>query len=75
MKDDISKLYRNLYLSNYNKNLFINLATNLIDEKLPRKKKIDDAKKARKIRDRLKEKEIDNMIKDSFPASDPPSTY
>ena len=33
------------------------------------------AKKSRKIRDDLSEKKIDKMIKDSFPASDPPSTY
>ena len=36
---------------------------------------IKNAKKSRKIRDNLKEKQIDKMIKDSFPASDPPSTY
>ena len=27
------------------------------------------------IRDQLSEKQIDHMIEDSFPASDPPSTY
>lgn len=29
----------------------------------------------RKVRRRLNEKQIDKMIMDSFPASDPPSTY
>ena len=29
----------------------------------------------KKLRDRLKEKQIDKMVEDSFPASDPPSTY
>jgi hypothetical protein len=29
----------------------------------------------RKIRENLSEEKIDKMIKDSFPASDPPSTY
>jgi len=29
----------------------------------------------RKIRENLSEKKIDKMIADSFPASDPPSTY
>ncbi len=37
--------------------------------------KKDSAKKARQIREKLDEKKIDKMIKDSFPASDPPSTY
>ncbi|MBN8531289.1 MAG: hypothetical protein J0L97_05450 [Alphaproteobacteria bacterium] len=29
----------------------------------------------KKQRENLSEKQIDNMLKDSFPASDPPSTY
>jgi hypothetical protein len=29
----------------------------------------------RRVRDRLTEKQIDKMVADSFPASDPPSTY
>ncbi len=29
----------------------------------------------KKIREDLTEKKIDKMVKDSFPASDPPSTY
>ena len=33
------------------------------------------AKKSRIMRENLSEKKIDKMIKDSFPASDPPSTY
>lgn len=33
------------------------------------------AQKDRKIREKLNEKQIDKMIKDGFPASDPPSTY
>lgn len=32
-------------------------------------------RKDRMIRNRLSEHQIDNMIMDSFPASDPPSTY
>jgi len=35
----------------------------------------ESAHKARKIRENLKEKQIDKMIDDSFPASDAPSTY
>ncbi len=31
--------------------------------------------KDKKLRDHLDEKSIDKMIMDSFPASDPPSTY
>lgn len=29
----------------------------------------------KKMRDHLSEKQIDHMVEDSFPASDPPSTY
>jgi len=29
----------------------------------------------KKLRDNLKEHQVDNMVIDSFPASDPPSTY
>jgi hypothetical protein len=29
----------------------------------------------KELRENLDEKQIDKMIKDSFPASDPPSTY
>ncbi len=29
----------------------------------------------RQLRDNLTEKQVDKMIADSFPASDPPSTY
>lgn len=29
----------------------------------------------KKIRENMSEKQIDKMVKDSFPASDPPSTY
>ena len=32
-------------------------------------------KKEKELRENLTEKEIDNMVEDSFPASDPPSTY
>jgi hypothetical protein len=32
-------------------------------------------RKDRQVRERLDEKAIDKMIMDSFPASDPPSTY
>ncbi len=39
------------------------------------KKNKVSTKKYRKIRDTLSEKQIDKMINDSFPASDPPSTY
>ena len=31
--------------------------------------------KSRKIREDLSEKQVDKMVEDSFPASDPPSTY
>lgn len=37
--------------------------------------KIENSIKYRKIRENLTEKEIDKMIDDTFPASDPPSTY
>ena len=33
------------------------------------------SKKDRKLRENLSEKKIDKMVEDSFPASDPPSTY
>ncbi len=33
------------------------------------------AQKDRQIRENMSEKKIDKMVKDSFPASDPPSTY
>ena len=33
------------------------------------------AHKDHKLRENLSEKQIDKMLKDSFPASDPPSTY
>lgn len=33
------------------------------------------ARMDKKIREHLTEKQIDKMIEDSFPASDPPSTY
>lgn len=52
--------------------------TNKIEEdskKVSRKDKKEIAKDDRKIRDDLKEKELDKIIKDGFPASDPPSTY
>jgi hypothetical protein len=29
----------------------------------------------KELRENLSEKQIDKMVKDSFPASDPPSTY
>jgi hypothetical protein len=29
----------------------------------------------KELRENLSEKQIDNMVDDSFPASDPPSTY
>lgn len=32
-------------------------------------------KKEKELRENLTEKEIDDMVEDSFPASDPPSTY
>ena len=39
------------------------------------KPKKNNLKEERKIREKLTEKQTDKMIKDSFPASDPPSTY
>ncbi|MCE3255775.1 MAG: hypothetical protein K0R25_1269 [Rickettsiaceae bacterium] len=32
-------------------------------------------KEEKEVRENLTEKQIDKMVKDSFPASDPPSTY
>lgn len=32
-------------------------------------------RKDKKLREALSEKQIDKMVSDSFPASDPPSTY
>ena len=29
----------------------------------------------KELRENLSEKQVDNMVQDSFPASDPPSTY
>ena len=40
----------------------------------PPRKKIQ-AKKDKNLREHLSEKQIDRMVQDSFPASDPPSTY
>lgn len=37
--------------------------------------KRDSAKEAKEMREHLSEKQIDKTVKDSFPASDPPSTY
>ncbi len=39
------------------------------------KSKKNNPKEERKIREKLTEKQTDKMIEDSFPASDPPSTY
>ena len=39
------------------------------------KSKIHSANEARKMRKNLTEEKIDKILKDSFPASDPPSTY
>lgn len=38
-------------------------------------RKRDIVKDEKEIRENLSEKKIDKMVKDSFPASDPPSTY
>lgn len=38
-------------------------------------RKKDNIEEEKKIRENLTEKQIDKMVKDSFPASDPPSTY
>lgn len=38
-------------------------------------RKKDNVEEEKKIRENLTEKQIDKMVKDSFPASDPPSTY
>lgn len=35
----------------------------------------DAVKQDKRLRDNLSEKQIDHAIEDSFPASDPPSTY
>lgn len=32
-------------------------------------------RRERKMRENMSEKKVDRMIEDSFPASDPPSTY
>jgi hypothetical protein len=37
--------------------------------------KRDCVRKDKRIRTYLNEKQIDKMLEDSFPASDPPSTY
>ena len=47
-------------------------------EKQPDKAKvyhIHHVKKDKKIREKLKEHQVDDMVNNSFPASDPPSTY
>lgn len=38
-------------------------------------RKKDHVEEEKQIRENLTEKQIDKMVKDSFPASDPPSTY
>jgi len=38
-------------------------------------RKKDNAKEAIKMHENMTEKQVDKMVKDSFPASDPPSTY
>lgn len=40
----------------------------------PSQNKMDPLKKPNKSKN-TKDKELDNTLKDSFPASDPPSTY
>lgn len=37
--------------------------------------KKDRAKEAIEMHEKMTEKQVDKMVKDSFPASDPPSTY
>jgi hypothetical protein len=44
-------------------------------KKSNKKSKINSAQEARKMRENLTEKKIDKIVQDSFPASDPPSTY
>ncbi len=39
---------------------------------VPLKKVVEEEKR---VREELTEKEIDKMVDDTFPASDPPSTY
>lgn len=39
------------------------------------KASVHQAQIDRKLRENLTEKQIDKMVEDSFPASDPPSTY
>lgn len=60
-----SHLDKNSFIKNRSKN-----SKDLIKEV-----KKNTTKNDKKIRDELKEREIDKMIRDSFPASDPPSTY
>jgi hypothetical protein len=43
--------------------------------KVQRATACDYIRKDKKLRDHLSEKQIDKMIMDSFPASDPPCTY
>lgn len=38
-------------------------------------RKKDHTKEAIEMREKMSEKQVDKMVKDSFPASDPPSTY
>lgn len=37
--------------------------------------RVPQPRKDKALRSRLSEKQIDKMVMDSFPASDPPSTY
>lgn len=39
------------------------------------KSKKSNAAKDAEMRENLTEKQVDKMVKDSFPSSDPPSTY
>ena len=46
-----------------------------VANKIQRSSACEYVRKDKKLRDHLSEKQIDKMIMDSFPASDPPCTY
>jgi hypothetical protein len=50
-------------------------AVNLLKDPQFKTDRIKAVQQSRKIREDLTEEQIDKSLKDSFPASDPPSTY
>jgi hypothetical protein len=53
----------------------LKIKTDTNDQPLEQTEQKDVIKKDKKIRQRQTEEQLDKTLKDSFPASDPPSSY